>query len=83
MPAGGVGDHPLTDIVFHKVEVYGSVADELIRKIADLCSRRELEEWWDREIAWSGDAIFVLGKARLRLDELRIRANTNGWEIRQ
>jgi hypothetical protein len=44
MPNGTIGDHPLTDILFHKVQAYGHEADETIRKISELCSRRELEE---------------------------------------
>jgi hypothetical protein len=64
MAAGGPQDHPLTDILFYKIEVYGTEADELIRKIAALCSRRELLDWWDREISWSTDREFALRKAR-------------------
>jgi hypothetical protein len=74
MPNGTAGDHPLTDILFHKVEVYGRDADDLIRKISELSSRRELEEWWDREIAWSVDTHLVLSKAKSRLGELLQRA---------
>jgi hypothetical protein len=53
MPNGKPGDHPLSDIFLHKIEVYGPEADELMRKIGALCSHRELEEWWEREIGWS------------------------------
>ncbi len=81
MPNGTVGDHPLTDILFHKVEVYGRDADELIRKISGLCSRRELYEWWDREIDWSKDTPLVLSKAKSRLTELLLRAKESGWEM--
>ena len=81
MPNGSVGDHPLIDILFHRVEVYGPDADDVIRKMSQLCSRRELEEWWDREISWSSDAATVLPKARLRLAELVKRAKESGWEI--
>jgi hypothetical protein len=83
MPNGTVGDHPLTDILFHKVQVYGQEADETIRKISALCSRRELEQWWDREIAWSSDTALALGKAKLRLAELLRRAKESGWEVRE
>jgi len=83
MPNGTVGDHPLTDILLHKVGVYGHEADETIRKISELCSRRELEEWWDREIAWSSDTDLVLAKAKSRLAELLRRAKESGWEVRE
>ena len=77
---GKPGDHPLTDILSHKIEVYGREADELIRKIGDLCSRRELDEWWEREIGWSQDNELALRKARARHDELLTRAREGGWE---
>lgn len=78
---GKPGDHPLTDILVHKHQVYGSEADELIRKISALCSRRELDEWWQREIGWSKDADLVLRKAQARYAELTERAKQSGWEL--
>jgi len=78
---GKPGDHPLTDILVHKLMVYGREADDLIRKISELCSDRELHEWWEREIGWSHDDHSVLSKARARLDELLQRAKQSGWEI--
>ena len=83
MPNGKPGDHPLTDIFLHKLEVYGPEADELIRKIGDLCSRRELDEWWEREIGWSQDRELTLRKARARYDELMKRARESGWETQR
>lgn len=83
MPNGTAGDPPLTDILFHKVEVYGREADETIRKISELCSRRELEEWWDREITWSSDTHLVLAKSKSRLAELLRRAKESGWEVQE
>ena len=77
---GKPGDHPLTDILSYKLEVYGQEADELIRKIGELCSPRELDEWWDREIGWSDDRALVLRKARERHEELIKRARESGWE---
>jgi hypothetical protein len=81
MPNGKPGDHPLTDILVHKLRVYGGEADELIRKIAELCSNRELDEWWNREVGWSPDTNLIVAKARSRLDELVDRAKQSGWEI--
>jgi hypothetical protein len=83
MPNGKPGDHLLTDILVHKHEVYGREADDLIREMAELCSRRELDEWWEREVGWSPDVHSVLGKARVRLDELLQRAKQSGWETEQ
>jgi hypothetical protein len=56
MANGKPGDHPLTDVLHHKLQVYSRETDELIRKIAALCSSRELYAWWDEEIGWEGDA---------------------------
>lgn len=81
MANGTRGDHPLTDILIHKIKVYGNEADDLIRKIAELCSRQELEEWWDREIGWSPDHHSVVRKAAMRLEELVERAKRGGWDF--
>lgn len=83
MPNGKPGDHPLTDILVHKFSVYGSEADDLIRKIAELCSRGELDEWWQHEIGLSPEPHSVVHKARTRLDELLHRAKDRGWETEQ
>ena len=80
MANGKPGDHPLTDILVHKLNVYGREADDLIRRIAELCSRRELEEWWNREIAWTPDRDSIIDKVRTRHDELLRRAKESGWE---
>lgn len=78
MANGKPGDHPLTDILTHKLEVYCREADELIRRIGDLCSRRDLYEWWERKIGWSNDRELALSTARIRLEELTQRARENG-----
>jgi hypothetical protein len=83
MANGKPGDHPLSDILVHKTKVYGEETDDLIRKIAELCSRRELDEWWQREVGWSPDPHSVGSKARIRLDELSQRAKESGWEIQR
>jgi hypothetical protein len=77
---GKRGDHPITDILTHNLDIYGNEGAELIRKIASLCSRRELNEWWSREIGFRGDGEMVLNKGRKYLDELTRRAKTSGWE---
>jgi hypothetical protein len=81
MPNGKPGDHPLTDVLTNNVEVYGREADELIRKISGLCSSRELDEWWEREVGWSQDKEMVLRKAKARYEALLGRAREGGWEM--
>jgi hypothetical protein len=80
MPNGTKGDHPLTDILCHKIEVYGKEADDLIHKISELSSQRELYEWWDKEIGWSNNRDLALQKARNQYAVLLKRAHENGWE---
>jgi hypothetical protein len=72
------GDHPLTDIFVHKV--YGREADELIGKIGELCSSRELDKWWEREIGWSHNRELALRKAIARYEELLKRAREGEWK---
>lgn len=81
MPNGTKGDHPLSDILSHGLNVYGPEADALIRQIAKLCSRRELDEWWGSEIGWTPDPNSVLPKCRARHAELLKRAKESGWEL--
>ena len=79
---GKHGDHPLTDILFCKIEVYGKDADEIIRQISGLGSRNELYDWWEKEIGWKCDKATVLEKAKVRLEELVQRAKSSGWETK-
>jgi len=80
MANGKPGDHPLTDILQWKHEVYGAEADELIRKISSLSSNRELDEWWEKEIGWDCKPNKVLIKANKFYEELQKRAEESGWE---
>jgi hypothetical protein len=82
MPNGKHGDHPLTDILVHKIEVYGKEADELIRRIGALSSGRELDEWWRKEIGWNCDSATALKKATAKHAELFRRAKSSGWETK-
>jgi len=83
MPNGKPGDHPLTDILVHRLRTYGYEADELVRKIAEISSRRELDEWWNKEIGWKASSRTARSKARARFAELTARAKASGWETPQ
>ena len=50
MSAGGSGDHPLSDIINYEMDVYGREADDLLRKLEPLMSRREPREWWENRL---------------------------------
>lgn len=76
-------DHPLSDILNHKIEMYGTQADELVRKIAALSSRRELDEWWEREIGGNPDRKTLLQNVEARHAALDTRAKERGWEVNE
>ena len=48
MPNGKPGDHPFTDIVNHKLDVYSEHADGLIREIAQLADDATRRSFSDR-----------------------------------
>ena len=48
MPNGKPGDHPLTDILQHKLEVYSTHADRLVREIVSLADEKTRRELGDR-----------------------------------
>jgi hypothetical protein len=75
---GKPGDHPLTDILVHKIEVYGPETDDLIRGINDFSSRHELHEWWTQEIQGCTDREVVHRKAKERFHEL-FQRSSSGW----
>lgn len=81
MANGRPGDHPLTDLLLHNQEVYGEPADDLIKKISKLASRRELVEWWEREIGWTPDRDVACAKAEAEYQRLAARAGDSGWEM--
>jgi hypothetical protein len=82
MAAGGPNDHPLFDVIDYNLTVYGTVCDELIKQISTFVSRDDMYEMYD----WFDDN--RLNKLqefevelRTKLDELKQRAKSNGWEI--
>jgi hypothetical protein len=79
---GKPGDHPLTDILVHKLEVFSPETDELIRGISDCSSRHELYEWWNTEIKDSTDRELVQRKAEVRYAELLQRTRSSGWSAK-
>jgi type 1 glutamine amidotransferase len=79
MADGKPGEHPLTDIIVHKIETYGPDADDYIRGVSDFSSRHELYEWWSNEVKGETDRQTVLKKARDRYHELMMRSQASGW----
>ena len=81
MAAGGPGDHPLSDIVRYNIPVYGPEADGAIRELSRLLSPRELDEWWETEIAWHCDPTTAFKCSSTKLVWARCRAKQSGWEV--
>ena len=76
---GKHGDHPLTDILNHRAEVFGAEADALIREIDDLGGRRELDQIvgpnYDHDPGHLRDRLVPVR------DRLRSEAEDRGWEV--
>jgi hypothetical protein len=91
MPNGTAGDHPLTDVVSHRIEVFGPRIDGLIREIANLSDTKELDQLGqyllriDPRYPSDPDparSLTALESELVRLrDELRQRGRDAGWEV--
>jgi hypothetical protein len=84
MPAGGPGDHPLTDILRFNLDVYSKTCDSLVREISKFTSLDDLYEMFD----WFNIASVSKSKLdefelqlKATLSELREKAKNDGWEI--
>ena len=85
MPNGKPGDHPLTDILAHRLQVYSPAIDELIREIAVLSDergRRELGDMLFFEYSdFSNPDLAKLKDLLTRLlAQRRHDASMRGWE---
>jgi len=83
MAAGGPGDHPLTDIINFKLNVYSEECDELIRQISKYVSINQLYEmfnWFDNFYITELQLIEFEITLKLKLAELIKNAEDNGWE---
>ncbi len=84
MAAGGLKDHPLTDVVRFNLDVYSPVCDELIRKISKLVSLNDLYEmfdWFEYESVPKSQLENFEKELNLKLEDLKMQAIKNGWEI--
>jgi hypothetical protein len=81
MPNGKPGDHPLTDILVHHMDVFGSPCDDHIREIVRLGGQTELQARFDLyqlDPRFGGDLpdLADLGNGLRRLlDELQMRGS--------
>ncbi|MEO0494388.1 MAG: hypothetical protein AAF081_13350 [Actinomycetota bacterium] len=52
MPNGKQGDHPVTDVLAHRLEAFGSPIDDLIVEIDRLGGRTELRDGELGDLIW-------------------------------
>lgn len=86
MPNGKVGDHPYTDIVIHRRDVYSSTADALVREIAGLADDRTRRELQDRLFTEFNELqnpdVARLERMLVELrDRLKEEARNRGFEV--
>ena len=86
MPNGKQGDHPFSDIIIHRLEVYSPEIDNLVRRIASLCNEETRRELSDRLLSeYNEYSNPDLDKLRLELTELFQRtydeAERRGYEL--
>ncbi len=75
---GKHGDHPITDIVIHRIAVYGEPLDSQLRQLGELMSYQRLCDWFQEHWSTPPDQlqpIVVAELARRRGD-----AADRGWE---
>ena len=75
---GKHGDHPITDIVIHRIAVYGDPLDSQLRELGGLMSYHRLCEWFEKH--WSASREQLEPIVSDKLDEMRRTARDSGWE---
>jgi hypothetical protein len=85
MPNGKIGDHPLTDILIHKRNIYSPAAQQLVREIATLADEKTRRELGDLLLSkyneYSNPDIPALEKYLTGLrDQLKRDAQSKGYE---
>ena len=79
MANGKSGDHPLTDILFNKLQVFSPSIDALIREIVQLGGEKALEKKFNL-FAPPPLGVFERELKAMR-DHLKQEAKARGWEI--
>jgi hypothetical protein len=79
MANGRPGDHPINDILDHRLPVYSPEADELVRRIARLVPRYRM---WDLIDWYHAPPLPELTRVlAVKLAALEAAAREDGWEI--
>jgi hypothetical protein len=75
---GKPGDHPITDIVRHRIARYGDPLDSQIRQLGELMSYHRLCDWFEQH--WSRSPQQLEPIVAAKLEEMRRSAQEGGWE---
>jgi|GraSoiStandDraft_16_1057320.scaffolds.fasta_scaffold3742903_2 hypothetical protein len=75
---GKPGDHPITDIVVHRIARYGDPLDTHIRQLGELMSYHRLSDWFQQH--WSKSPQQLEPIVAAKLEEMRLAAREGGWE---
>jgi len=81
MVNGKTGDHPLTDIILHRVAVFTPEIDNLVFRISKLMPRKELDELIDWFAPPPTDKFEQI--LRERYESLTKEAKERGWEVEE
>jgi hypothetical protein len=83
MPNGAPGDHPITDILIHGLDVYAPDVDALVREIVDLGGRDRIEKLLFTQYSpyCSPDVPKLRGVLTELRDRLVAEAKDRGWEV--
>ncbi len=75
---GKPGDHPITDIIVHRIARFGEPLDTQLRKLGELMSYKRLCEWY--QPYWTTPADQLQPIVAAKLEQLRRDARERGWE---
>ena len=75
---GKPGDHPITDIVKHRIARYGEPLDSELRQLGELMDYHRLCDWFEQH--WSKSPRELQPIVAVKLEEMRQAAREGGWE---
>jgi hypothetical protein len=75
---GKPGDHPITDLMIHRVALFGEPLDTQLRQLGELMSYDRLCDWYQHH--WSTPAHELQPLVAAKLEKLRRDAQERGWD---
>ena len=79
MANGTRGDHPITDILFHRARVFTPEIDDLVRELSKLMAYERLYDQFDWFDPPPTDVFH--GKLRDLVARLKKEGKDRGWEV--